>query len=637
MADYCDNQGRSVNLGRKVGDGGEGAVFEVSGRAEIVAKIYHAVPSPEHQKKLRFMTECNNEAIRQVAAWPVETIHTRNGRQMVGFMMPRATNCEPIHKLYGPAHRKHLFPDSDWAFLVHVARNLAAAFYVIHAHNHVIGDVNQGNVVVCRDGRVRLIDCDSFQIRSQGQIHHCEVGVQHFTPPELQQITSFRSVTRNANHDNFGLALLCFHLLFMGRHPFSGIYAGKGDMPLERAIRGFRFAYGADAASRGMKPPPNAVTMDIVPRGIADKFTCAFTEAGASSRPSAWDWIRAFEQLKGGLRTCSTENSHKFFGELGNCPWCGVERRTGVIFFLGRMPGNGQVGGFDLGRVWALIDSIGAPSPPALPDPQLIVTHPTPLPPEEEAKRLQSTLLRIGAACVFVAGFAFPPLLIVTVIAAVVMLCMSSRDDRERKQRQARLDAAKGRWDALKTRWNYETSGRFLAERRQLEGVRQRYHSLCGEYSRDKQKLRDGIQQKQMERFLEGYCLDDHDIPLIGPARKATLASFGIESAADIDVRRIRTIRGFGETLTQNLVNWRRSLEKQFVFDPTKGVDPADVVALEQLYRKKRQQLEAELLAGPERLRQLAAQAVQQGRTLEAEIRQAASELAQARADVAVV
>jgi DNA-binding helix-hairpin-helix protein with protein kinase domain len=215
---------------------------------------------------------------------------------------------------------------------------------------------------------------------------------------------------------------------------------------------------------------------------------------------------------------------------------------------------------------------------------------------------------------------------------------MSRKDDRERRQRQARLDAATRRWDAVKYQWNHETGGnKVVAERQRLEGIRKQYEGLRGEYARDKQRLNNSVREKQLERFLEGFCIDDHDIPLIGPARKATLASFGIESAADIDHRKIMAIHGFGTSLTLNLVVWRKQIEKCFVFDPTKGVDPADVAALDQLYRKKRQQLEAELLAGPERLRQLVADANRQRQSLESEVRLAVSELAQARADMTVV
>ena len=49
-----------------------------------------------------------------------------------------------------------------------------------------MGDVNQNSFMVGRDSKVVLIDSDSFQINANGTLHLCEVGVSHFTPPELQ-------------------------------------------------------------------------------------------------------------------------------------------------------------------------------------------------------------------------------------------------------------------------------------------------------------------------------------------------------------------------------------------------------------------------------------------------------------------
>jgi hypothetical protein len=65
-------------------------------------------------------------------------------------------------------------------------------------------------------------------------------------PPELQG-KRLDQVTRTSNHDSFGMAVLVFNLLFMGRHPFAGKYLGRDDMPMDKAIAQFRFAYSARA------------------------------------------------------------------------------------------------------------------------------------------------------------------------------------------------------------------------------------------------------------------------------------------------------------------------------------------------------------------------------------------------------
>src|SRR5262249_47615448 len=134
------------------------------------------------------------------AAWPTATLHDTRGGPLVGFLMPRFDGYRPVHMLYSPAHRRSCFAQADWAFLAHAAANRAAAFDAVHGHGHVVGDVNQSNVLVSDKGLVALIDCDSFQVRADGKAHLCEVGVGQYTPPELQG-QSFRGVERTPNHD----------------------------------------------------------------------------------------------------------------------------------------------------------------------------------------------------------------------------------------------------------------------------------------------------------------------------------------------------------------------------------------------------------------------------------------------------
>lgn len=82
---------------------------------------------------------------------------------------------------------------------------------------------------------------------------------------------------RTQNHDAFGLAVLIFQILFMGRHPFSGQYLGAGDMSLERAIQELRFAYGSGAAARLMRQPPFTPDLATASPQVALLFERSFS------------------------------------------------------------------------------------------------------------------------------------------------------------------------------------------------------------------------------------------------------------------------------------------------------------------------------------------------------------------------
>ncbi len=89
--------------------------------------------------------------------------------------------------IYSPAHRRQRYPHCAWDFLLYVARNIASSFATVHEHGHVVGDVNQNSFMVGRDSKVVLIDSIPFRLTLM-TVTVCEVGVSHFTPPELQNL-----------------------------------------------------------------------------------------------------------------------------------------------------------------------------------------------------------------------------------------------------------------------------------------------------------------------------------------------------------------------------------------------------------------------------------------------------------------
>ena len=365
--DVVDASGRSVRLGKKLGQGGEGSVYEVLAEPAIVAKIYHRPPTPIRAEKIRAMVARRTEQIDKLTAWPIELLSLRSG-EPIGLTMPRIVGYKDIHYLYSPKSRRSDFPHADWRFLVRAAANLARAFATVHETSSVIADVNHGGVLVGQDGRIRLIDCDSFQVVDGAKRYLCDVGVPTFTPPELQG-RPFAELVRTANHDNFGLAVLVFLVLFMGRHPFAGRYLGDGEMTVEQAIGEGRFPYGDDAYAAQMEPPPGTPPIGIVSEPIARMFQQAFSRRSATEgRPTARDWVTALETLELNLRQCAAGAMHWHYSGLTACPWCQMEAATGVPLFSNALS-PGAAAYFDLDAFWAQVMAVQHPGlAPALED-----------------------------------------------------------------------------------------------------------------------------------------------------------------------------------------------------------------------------------------------------------------------------
>jgi DNA-binding helix-hairpin-helix protein with protein kinase domain len=148
------SRGNAVEIGRELGKGGEGSVFEVPALSSQVAKLYHKAPDAKKQAKLSFMASTADAQLLNYVAWPQETLHPSRGGPVLGFLMPKVSNKDPIHMVYSPAHRRQDYPKAAWDFLLYVARNIAASVETVHGHGHVIGDVNQNSFMVGRDSKV---------------------------------------------------------------------------------------------------------------------------------------------------------------------------------------------------------------------------------------------------------------------------------------------------------------------------------------------------------------------------------------------------------------------------------------------------------------------------------------------------
>ena len=385
MNPLIDEYGRPVPLGQQVGSGGEGGVYLVPGDPSLVAKVYHQPPSGEQVEKLTALRAIGTPKLEAVCAWPRGLLRDASTRQVVGFTMPRLANEQPLQHLYNPVMRLRHYPRCGWRFQVAAARNVAAVFDDIHRAGCLVGDVNQSNAFVNNGtALVRLIDCDSFQVRANGRAYPCEVGTPHYTPPELQG-WPLRGLVRTENHDRFGLAVLIYQLLFVGRHPYAGVYQGQDDPSFEELIAQYRFAQGPRAATWDMAPPPHTPTFADIPPDVGDLFRRAFERGSENgTRPTATEWMSALDRLAGQVTTCRADAGHAYWGGASGCVWCRLARNGGPEYYYGVAGGAGTFA-VDEGRLQEVLRRLAAiapldlPSPPAFPP---MPCQPRPVSPE---------------------------------------------------------------------------------------------------------------------------------------------------------------------------------------------------------------------------------------------------------------
>ena len=637
---FFDCHGRRILPGKKVGSGGEGDVYDIGQGQRYVAKIYHKPLSMQKQEKLRLMVQGCNEELEEISAWPVDLVYDGPDGPVCGFLMPKVTDSEPVHTVYGPTHRKLIFPTADWKFLVRAAKNLAAAFDVMHHYGYVIGDVNEGNILVSNHACVTLIDCDSVQVRASATVYYCEVGVAQFTPPEIQNSKDFR-IERSKNHDNFGLAILIFQLLFMGRHPFAGVYSGREDMPIERAIAEYRFAFGRDAPKRQMSPPPNSVGLAVVPPEVARLFEQAFCQSHGKDRPSAGEWWTALDSLERKLKRCSADSGHVHLSGLSSCPWCRLEQESGAFLFLS----PDAVSKFDLVAEWKKVTAFPPPGPLPVISPDQSHPVPVPLPPDLErsffftkVRLVTGLVLAIWCGLVLASSISTDYGIIAAVgVVAAVLLLFPGKEAAEKRRRRTVFESARYRWDLIRKKWTAEAGDEaYRVKLAKLQGLKNTYASLEREYTVARGSFQHTAKERQLAAYLGTCFIDSYNFLRIGANRKAVLRSFGIETAADINRGSLQRITEFGDIHRDELLSWRTQMEERFRFDPSKGLDPADRQNLIHRFQPKMRPVERELRLGIESLNQIRQKILQNRARYRPTVERSARELAQAAADLEV-
>lgn len=599
MPAYFDSKGTSYRINQPLGRGGEGTVFYCPEDLSIVAKIYHEPVDDDKAAKLRWMAANSNEQLLKVAAWIVDTLHDAPDGRVVGFLMPNV-RAKEIHELYSLKSRRVHFPDATWQFLVHAAANVARAFHNLHRHGHVMGDVNHGNCVVLADGTVKLIDCDSYSIKTDDKRYRCEVGVATHLAPELQGI-DLSEIEREPNHDNFGLAVIIFQLLFLGRHPFAGNYLGKEDKSLEDCIRERRFAYGNNQAITNVKQPPGTLSLSAVPTRIAMMFERAFL---MEERPEPREWIEALEDLGNSLTQCAAHGGHYYYDQLKACPWCSIEERTGLMLFpfLGTQKG-GSENSFDIFTVEKLLSTIELPGHlPALPSHSAgMATVPSEATVDgrKKIKKRHVNFLLWQFALVTVLTIVGGPGVgfFVGAIAMITFLVMSHNLDRPiRDDLESQLYDAQLAWKKLESDWSKLTKEDRLNEDYDLLRDRvEEHHEIRRQVRERMRRISDQVMSYKLDRHLAAHKIADANIRGVGTKIIKRSKDHGIVSALDVTREAVDLIDEFDDDERELLIDWREEIERKFEFDASAEIPETERNRNEMVFADRRRIVERDI------------------------------------------
>ena len=602
--------GANLRLGQVLGKGGEGTIFHVEGDPSLALKIYTDGKQLERLPKLQAMIANKLSSRTALVSFPLDTAHTNSG--FVGFTMRKAVGSKPMFNLCISSDRKNEFPDANYRFLVRVALNYARAIASLHSLGAVVGDINESGALVDQKGLVTLIDSDSFQYAASGTTYRCLVGKGEYTPPELQG-RQLGSIDRTTNHDAFGLAVILFEILFLGRHPFSGIPQGRDHPTISEAIAAGRFAYSPHKTVTNMEPPKHMPVLTDLPPDVAVAFQRAFGPHLGSkpqSRPTAAEWVTLLEAMEKNVVECKVNPAHYHSRSAATCPWCRFEAGYATVLFVHHRTIRPTT--FDLEQILSRIGAIVGPGP--APDLASLMSGLPKPGPSQAAKAVKRRSIErklaglVGAAIslfLMLSGMAWGFLILIP-SGFFFFGEQSGKNDIIQRRAKAERD-----WQSAKEDWSKNAGmGRFDVKKYALERAGISYRALPGIERDMLVALEKRKQDLQLQKHLESQKITRATIDSIGDSRKLTLRSFGIETAWDIKHHAVMAIPGFGPGLTKKLTDWRKTVERRFKFNPAVPTDPAEIAKVNNEISMRRSALETELLKGVQELETIKAEAL---------------------------
>lgn len=201
------------SLPKELAEGGEGFIYELKG---VIVKIYKDhVNKEEKRKKIEILMK---KQLPLAVVKPLDTVVDEKGN-FIGYSMEKVEG-EEFKKLSNKKYIKlHNITVKD---LLEKLIQIKDTLQLLHAQNIVIGDFNDSNLIMQKDGEIRFIDCDSWKIEQ----HSCDVCMETFKDPLLTH-NHFTKET-----DYYAFAIMIFKTLTR-LHPFGGVTKPEMDI-LER-------------------------------------------------------------------------------------------------------------------------------------------------------------------------------------------------------------------------------------------------------------------------------------------------------------------------------------------------------------------------------------------------------------------
>ncbi len=316
-------EGKKLVLGKIVGFGGQGVVYEVQGENNIVIKLYYPSGSSVVDDGVLERISYIRNYMRYVKL-PTNFVVILDliKTPFVGYVMEKVSGYKSLNS--------YLIPDKELSFSdwynkglglrerIFIGFVIAKAFAALERVNLSYCDISGNNILVKinKSVSIKMIDVDNIYMAGKGTAS--VLGTPRYIAPEVISGQKNPDVLS----DNYSLAVILFELLRVG-HPYISDDILDGTPDDEEVAYAGKLDYVTDANSSNMLPS------DIV---FTDKLTELFHKCFVDGkinrlvRPSARDFQFALLDASNKVIKCPNcgawhypkKKGKKFVG----CPWC---------------------------------------------------------------------------------------------------------------------------------------------------------------------------------------------------------------------------------------------------------------------------------------------------------------------------
>jgi len=201
---------------------------------------------------------------------------------------------------------------------------------------------------------------------------------------------------------------------------------------------------------------------------------------------------------------------------------------------------------------------------------------------------------------------------------------------------RARMDLE--HFEKVRNEWQSTAGpGRFDAKRTELDRLRARWDESRDVHHRMQQERHDQKQSAALARFLDGFDIEAAGVSGLSPSRVPLLASFGIETAADIVADKLDNVPKLDKKMRDVLTNWRAELEAKFRREAGSVLASLDEELIEREALAEQMRIEAALRAGLQDLQEIQKQALFARISMKAKVEEAHRAYLQSATDLKAV